>query len=113
MDNGKYVVIGNNIRRFRKQYSYSQERLAELIDISTNHLHRIETAKTHISLSLLLKMAETFRVEISELLKDEVSVNKEVLWEIEEILTKSNEKEKEIIRQTVVKLHYTLKSIGV
>lgn len=113
MNGEKYITIGNNIRRLRKKQYYSQEKLAELLDISTNHLHRVETAKSRISLPLLLKMSEVFKVEISELLKEECLIKQEALQEIEEILVKSNEKEKEIIRQTVINLYYILKTVDV
>jgi len=113
LGNDKYIMIGNNIRRFRKKNSYSQEKLAELLDISTNHLHRIENAKTHISLPLLLKVAEVFNVEITDFFREEYEVKKEILKEIEEILAKSNDIEKEIIRQTVCNLYHTLKSVRV
>lgn len=112
MENKRYIVLGNNIRRLRKQYYYSQEKLAELLNISTNHLYRIENAKSCISLSLLLKIGEIFDVEINELLKEPASVKKEILEEINEICTKSNEKERAIIQQMVVNLYYILKDTG-
>ena len=58
MHDKNYVVIGKNIKRFRKQNYYSQEKLAELLEISTNHLYRIEKAKSHISLQLLFKITD-------------------------------------------------------
>lgn len=109
----KYIMIGKNIRRFRMKNFYSQEKLAELLDISTNHLHRIENAKSHISLPLLLKVAEVFDVELNDFLKEEYETRKEILMELDEILTKCSDIEKEIIRQTVFNLYHTLRNVGV
>lgn len=91
---------------------FSQEKLAELLNISPNHLHRIETAKSRISLSLLLKIAEVFNTNVHEIIKEEQG-RIDVLEEIEEILEKSNDIEKEIIRQTIYNLYHTLKNIRV
>lgn len=114
VENEKYITLGNNIKRLRKQKYYTQEKMAELLDISTNHLHRIETAKSHVSLTLLFKIAEVLNEDTSELFKSEgYEVNQEIVKEVEKILQKSNTTEQEIIRQTILNLHFTLKAVGV
>lgn len=113
MEDKRYIAIGENIRRLRKMQYLSQEKLAELLNISPNHLHRIETAKSRISLSLLLKIAEVFNTNVHEIIKEEQGGRIEVLEEIEEILEKSNDIEKEIIRQTIYNLYHTLKNVRV
>lgn len=113
MSNKEFIIIGNNIRRLRKENSYTQEKFAELIEISTNHLYRIENAKSRISLQLLLKAAKIFDVDINELINEEYETRKEILEELEEILTKCSDIEKEVIRQTVFNLYHTLRNVGV
>lgn len=113
MDDKRYIVIGNNIRNLRKKNFYSQEKFAEQIDISSNHLHRIETAKSRISLPLLLKIAEVFEVDVDELFKEEQCIGNEIIKEMESILSKCNDVEKEVVRQTIFNLYHTLRNVGV
>ncbi len=60
----KLQKFGKNIAKYRKIKHLSQNQLAEMIDISREHLAKIETAKRGISLSLLFKLSET--LDISE-----------------------------------------------
>ena len=41
----KLIMLGRNIRNARKAKNLSQNALAELLDISREHLAKIETAK--------------------------------------------------------------------
>ncbi len=54
----KLIRIGVNIKRARKLKSLSQNQLAELLDISREHLAKMETGKRRISLKLLFKLSE-------------------------------------------------------
>lgn len=60
----KLLQLGRNIQKHRKSKGLSQNKLAELLDISREHLAKIETAKRCVSLLLLFKIAEV--LEISE-----------------------------------------------
>lgn len=111
MKNERYTIIGNNIRRLRKKKYYSQKKLAELLEISPNHLYRIETAKSQISLSLLLKLTDILETEINELLMENVKIKQGILGDIEGILAKSTDIEREIIRQTIFDLYHTLRTV--
>ncbi len=63
----KLKLIGQNIARIRKNRNYSQNELAELLDISREHLAKIETAKRRISLKLLFKISEILNVSEKEI----------------------------------------------
>ncbi len=54
----KLLALGRNIQKARKLKNYSQNQLAEILNISREHLAKIETAKRCISLNLLFKLAE-------------------------------------------------------
>ena len=64
----KLTILGKNIQKARKAKGLSQNALAELLDISREHLAKIETAKRCVSLKLLFKIAETLKIKESELL---------------------------------------------
>ena len=54
----KLILLGKNIKQARKEKNLSQNALAELLDISREHLAKIETAKRTISLGLLFKICD-------------------------------------------------------
>ena len=62
-------LFSQNIKRFRQMKGWSQEVLAEKMDISTNYLSEIETGKGWISPFSLAKMANALEIEVFELFK--------------------------------------------
>ncbi len=63
----KLLILGNNIKKARKSKNLSQNKLAEMLDISREHLAKVETAKRKISLSLLFKLSDILNISESEL----------------------------------------------
>ena len=49
-------IFGENVKRYRKQQGFSQEQLAEKLEISTNHLSVIETGTKFVTYKLLEKI---------------------------------------------------------
>ena len=66
-----YCKIGARIRKFRKARGYSQELLAEKVDISTTHMSHIETGSTKLSLQVLVDIAGVLNVTTDALLFEE------------------------------------------
>lgn len=62
----KIQQLGKNIQKFRKLKGLSQNQLAEILDISREHLAKIETGKRGVSLKLLFKLSEVLAVEEKE-----------------------------------------------
>lgn len=60
----KLILLGKNIKKARKIKGLSQNAFAEILDISREHLAKIETAKRTASLGLLFDICE--KLEISE-----------------------------------------------
>ena len=65
-----YYAIGQRIRKFRKAHDWSQEELAEKIEISTTHMSHIETGSTKLSLPVLVSLANALDVRTDDLLFD-------------------------------------------
>ena len=63
----KLQKLGANLQKYRKQKGYSQNELAELLDISREHLAKLETAKRRISLKLLFTTCETLGIKEKDL----------------------------------------------
>ncbi len=63
----KLKILGQNIQKARKLKKLSQNTLAEKLDISREHLAKLETGKRRISLKLLFLLAETLEIEEAQL----------------------------------------------
>ncbi len=67
-ENSKIYTLGRTIYSERRRCGYSQNELAEILDISREHLAKIETAKRTASLELLIKIAEVLHVKVRDLI---------------------------------------------
>lgn len=67
----KYIQIGLNVAYFRKMRGYSQEELAELIDISRSYISAIEAPNVvqNVSLEVLFRLAKALEIEPYQLLE--------------------------------------------
>lgn len=64
----KIYTLGRNIFNRRKELKLSQNALAEKLDISREHLAKIETAKRTVSLDLLIEIAVALGVKVKDLI---------------------------------------------
>jgi transcriptional regulator with XRE-family HTH domain len=62
--------LGEAIRQFRKQKGFSQEKLAELADLSPVYISRLEWGKENISLDSLLPIAKALRIRLRDLVEE-------------------------------------------
>lgn len=56
--------LGETIKRRRKELGITQPHLAELADISTNTLYKLERGQSNPSLEVLNKLVEVLGMEI-------------------------------------------------
>lgn len=63
----RLLLLGQNIKKYRKEKKLSQNKLAEMIDLSREHLACVETGKEYISLRKLFLIADILEVPLSEL----------------------------------------------
>lgn len=61
------VALGKRIAYLRNKKGYTQEKLAELVSYSTNHIGKLESARTNPSFELLVNLSKALDVELSEL----------------------------------------------
>lgn len=64
----KIYNLGRNIYAKRKELGLSQNSFAEKLDISREHLAKIETAKRTVSLDLLIEIADALGVKVRDLI---------------------------------------------
>ncbi len=60
-------LLGKRIKELRKEKNLTQEKLAELIDIDTRNIIKLENGETFPRLKTLEKLLEVFQISISEL----------------------------------------------
>lgn len=63
----KLIKLGKNIQKARKIKNLSQNELAEILNISREHLAKLETAKRRISLKLLFTLCDALKITEQEL----------------------------------------------
>lgn len=65
-----YKTLGQNILFYRKRKGLTQMQLCELVDISRNHLSRIENADCAVSLDTIFAIADALGVEPYKLFQE-------------------------------------------
>lgn len=61
------IKLGKKIQRLRKQLGYSQEKLAEMVNISRTHMGHVEQGRKSPSIKLLTKLAQKLHVKLNDL----------------------------------------------
>ena len=61
------MTLGERIKRLRKANDMSQQELADYLEINRNHLSRIETNKSDVTSTILVKLSNLFEIGISNL----------------------------------------------
>jgi transcriptional regulator with XRE-family HTH domain len=65
-----YTEIGQKIKSLRERRGLTQERLAELAELSPTYISHIERGKKHVSLTALISLAAALEVPAERLLCD-------------------------------------------
>lgn len=66
-----YDVVRKNIKKFRKEKGYTQQKLADEVDMSIDYLAEIESDKRKktFSLAILGRIADVLEVDIKDFFK--------------------------------------------
>ena len=71
------LSLANNIKTYRKQRSLTQERLAEVLGVTTGAVYKWESGLSVPDLSLIVEMADFFDVSVDALLGYRMKDNRE------------------------------------
>ena len=66
----EYQLLGQRIRAARMAAGVSQEQLAEMVGLTSQHISHTEVASTKISLPALVKIANALHTNVDKLLSD-------------------------------------------
>lgn len=108
-----YSIIGDRIRKARKDKNLSQKSLSEKMDITTAFLSKVERGKDHFNIQRLIQASEILEVpegyfldgtsigsknyldkELHNLMKKCSPKNQKIIYDIVKIIAKSEEDSK-------------------
>ncbi len=72
-----YTALGKRIRHERKRLNYTQEMIAEKVDLSDAYIGQIERGERNLSLESLIKLSNELGVTVDYLLHDSIQLAKE------------------------------------
>lgn len=108
-----YKDIGNKIRYERKKQNITQEKLAELCNISIPHMSNIENANTKVSLPVLVDIANALNCTVDNLLCNSLNNNSMISDSIvNDILSGCDNMQKAVIMDTIITLKDSLSKHG-
>jgi transcriptional regulator with XRE-family HTH domain len=61
------TIFANNLREYRRKHGLTQEKLAEMVDVSTHHIGMIELTRNFPTFDLIERIATALDIEIYEL----------------------------------------------
>lgn len=97
-----YKAIGSRVRKARKNVGLTQEQIAEMTEVSAQHISNIEHGKTKLSLPMIISLANCLGVSVDSLLSDVVNRSEVVLAkEINEVFNACDTEQKRMIVQIV------------
>lgn len=60
-------LLGQNIKKYREKKALSQNKLAELVELSREHIGSVETGNDYLSLRKLFEIADILEVSVKNL----------------------------------------------
>lgn len=71
------IKIGENLKAIRKSYGYTQEKLAEQIEVSTRYIGDIEQNKAKPSYEVLIKICNLFNIGLDQIFSKYLKIKKD------------------------------------
>ncbi len=75
----KYKLLGRNIAYYRQLRGFTQNKLAEQLNISRTHMGRIETAKCAASLDIIFRICDILSISEKNLFEFHDICDNEIL----------------------------------
>lgn len=91
-----YKEIGRNVKLFRTRKQLKQAELAELIEVSSQHISHIECGRTKLSLSVLIQLSEALSVDLYDLLGSNIHAKPIMEMEYANILAGASQEQRSL-----------------
>lgn len=73
------ILLGKRVAELRNKRGLTQDKLAELTNYSTNHIAKLESARTNPSFDLIVAIAKALQIETKELFSYEEQKSSEYI----------------------------------
>jgi transcriptional regulator with XRE-family HTH domain len=93
--------LGAAIKRARLEKNLTQERLAEIINITPIHIKQLESGSRKPSVDVLYKLAKTLNMSIDEVFFPEKADCKELIHKIQRGMSDCSEHELQVLYATL------------
>ena len=98
----RLMEMGERIRNRRQTLRWSQEKLAEMADVSLNTVSRIEGGQSDMSIEVFRRLAQSLGMSASELVGDmEVMVKDGDMQRMSVRMRRLQQKDREVVFRTV------------
>lgn len=97
------IKIGKNLKEIRKSHGYTQEKLAEKIEVSVRYISDIEQDRAKPSYEVLIKICNWFNIGINQIFSEYLKIqeNKTLKYSLAGF-EKLNKKDKETIENLIM-----------
>ena len=113
MKKASAITIGKNIQSIRKSYGYTQEKLAEAIEVSTRYISDIEQDNSKPSYEVLIRICNLFNISLNQVFSEYLSIEKgnQVNYSLMGF-EKLNSKDKETIEHLIMYFNKSKKQVN-
>lgn len=97
------IKIGKNIQKIKKSNGYTQEKLAEEIEVSVRYISDIEQDKSKPSYEVLIKICNVFQISLDQVFSEYLNIkeNKSMEYSLAGF-DKLSKKDKETIENLIM-----------
>lgn len=97
-----YKLIGKRIKEARKEASLTQEKMAEILDVSIGYVSQVERGTTKISLDLLGAISSILKKDLSYFVSEAVVLSENYMnAEIAEDFAKLSSRDKQLASEFI------------
>ncbi len=97
------IKIGKNIQNIRKSNGYTQEKLAEAIEVSVRYVSDIEQDRAKPSYEILIKICNLFNIGINQIFSEYLDITDNKVLEYKIVgYDKLSEKDKKTIEHLIM-----------
>ena len=86
-----FVILGDAVRRARKQMKISQEKLAEMIGVDYKTINSIENPKGNPTFEVIYKLIQTLKLDAREIFHHDQICNAPTAFHLQQLLNDCSE----------------------
>jgi hypothetical protein len=105
----KQAYLGGKVRRLRRDAAFTQVQLAQMLGISPSYLNLIESNQRALTVPLLLKLADVFKIDLKSFASDDEA---QLVADLKEVFSDAIFREYEVKSSAIVELIASLPEIG-